>query len=195
MRWPWRWGAPQTWWSVPATPAWRRSVSACAAGPPAAVGADLYVIGPEEPLVGGLADELRGAGRLVFGPGADGARLEGSKAWMKQLLAEAGVPTAAYGVFEDAPSRHRVPPVAARAVGGQDRRPGRRQRRAGHRRPRSRHRRRQRQALRHGVRPGRAPGGHRRGPGGSGAVGDGGVRRRSGRVPGAGSGLQAGRRG
>ncbi len=63
--------------------------------------ADLYVIGPEEPLVDGLADELRAAGRLVFGPGADGARLEGSKAWMKELLAEAGVPTAAYGVFDE----------------------------------------------------------------------------------------------
>ena len=53
-----------------------------------------YVVGPEEPLVGGLADRLRAAGRLVFGPGADGARLEGSKAWMKDVLAQAGVPTA-----------------------------------------------------------------------------------------------------
>ena len=71
----------------------------CVAGRLRSIEADLYVIGPEEPLVAGLADELRGAGRLVFGPGADGARLEGSKAWMKELLAEAGVPTAAYGVF------------------------------------------------------------------------------------------------
>jgi phosphoribosylamine---glycine ligase len=61
--------------------------------------ADLYVIGPEAPLVDGLADRLRSAGRLVFGPGADGARLEGSKAFMKELLAEAGVPTARYGAF------------------------------------------------------------------------------------------------
>ncbi len=73
----------------------------CVADPPQAVDADLYVVGPEEPLVNGLADELRAAGRLVFGPGADGARLEGSKAWMKQLLAEAGVPTAAYGAFDE----------------------------------------------------------------------------------------------
>ena len=72
----------------------------CMAASPLAIEADLYVIGPEEPLVAGLADELRGAGRLVFGPGAEGARLEGSKAWMKQLLAEARVPTAAYGVFD-----------------------------------------------------------------------------------------------
>ena len=74
----------------------------CVAGPPESVEADLYVIGPEAPLVDGLADRLRAAGRLVFGPGADGARLEGSKAWMKALLAEAGVPTAAYGVFDQA---------------------------------------------------------------------------------------------
>jgi phosphoribosylamine--glycine ligase len=74
---------------------------ACVAGPPEAVPADLHVIGPEEPLVHGLADRLRAEGRLVFGPGADGARLEGSKAWMKGLLASAGVPTAGYGVFEE----------------------------------------------------------------------------------------------
>ena len=45
--------------------------------------ADLFVVGPEAPLVDGLADRLRAAGRLVFGPGADGAQLEGSKGWMK----------------------------------------------------------------------------------------------------------------
>jgi len=69
--------------------------------PPEEIDADLYVIGPEAPLVDGLADRLRAAGRLVFGPGADGARLEGSKAFMKELLAEAGVPTARYGAFDD----------------------------------------------------------------------------------------------
>ena len=69
--------------------------------PPEEVDADLFVIGPEVPLVDGLADRLRDAGRLVFGPGADGAHLEGSKAWMKQVLREAGVPTAAYGAFTD----------------------------------------------------------------------------------------------
>jgi phosphoribosylamine--glycine ligase len=63
--------------------------------------ADLFVIGPEAPLVDGLADRLRADGRLVFGPGADGARLEGSKAFMKEMLAEAGVPTARFGVFTD----------------------------------------------------------------------------------------------
>ncbi len=69
--------------------------------PPLALSADLYVIGPETPLVAGLADDLRSAGRLVFGPGADGAHLEGSKAWMKEVLQEAGVPTAAFGAFTD----------------------------------------------------------------------------------------------
>ncbi len=69
--------------------------------PPEEIEADLFVIGPEGPLVDGLADRLRAAGRLVFGPGADGARLEGSKAWMKSLLADARVPTARYGVFSD----------------------------------------------------------------------------------------------
>jgi phosphoribosylamine---glycine ligase len=69
--------------------------------PPAEVEADLYVVGPEVPLVAGLADELRAAGRLVFGPGADGARLEGSKAWMKEVVEAAGVPTARYSSFTE----------------------------------------------------------------------------------------------
>ncbi len=75
--------------------------------PPEEIEADLYVIGPEAPLVDGLADRMRAAGRLVFGPGADGARLEGSKAFMKEVLAEAGVPTARYAAFD-----HPVPAKA-----------------------------------------------------------------------------------
>src|ERR671910_814816 len=71
------------------------------ATPPEAISADLYVVGPGAPLVEGLADRLRASGGLVFGPGADGARLEGSKAWMKGLLDAAGVPTARYGSFAD----------------------------------------------------------------------------------------------
>jgi phosphoribosylamine--glycine ligase len=67
-----------------------------------AVEADLYVIGPEAPLVEGLADRLRAGGRRVVGPGADGARLEGSKAFMKDVLAAAGIPTARYGTFDRA---------------------------------------------------------------------------------------------
>ncbi len=65
------------------------------------IDAGLFVIGPEQPLVDGLADRLRAQGKLVFGPGADGARLEGSKAFMKGLLDEAGVPTARFGAFDD----------------------------------------------------------------------------------------------
>src|SRR2546423_5846585 len=67
--------------------------------PPEELDADLFVIGPEAPLVDGLADRLRARGARVLGPGADGARLEGSKAWMKELLVEAGVPTARHGTF------------------------------------------------------------------------------------------------
>jgi phosphoribosylamine--glycine ligase len=69
--------------------------------PPEEVDADLFVIGPEAPLVDGLADRLRAGGKLVFGPGADGARLEGSKAWMKQVLVDAAVPTARHAAFTE----------------------------------------------------------------------------------------------
>ncbi|WP_193103361.1 phosphoribosylamine--glycine ligase [Brachybacterium sp. FME24] len=56
---------------------------------------DLVVIGPEAPLVAGSADRLRGAGFTVFGPSAAAATLEGSKSWAKEIMAAAGVPTAA----------------------------------------------------------------------------------------------------
>ena len=55
---------------------------------------DLVVIGPEAPLVAGLGDELRDAGVAVFGPGAEAARIEGSKSFAKDVLRAAGVPTA-----------------------------------------------------------------------------------------------------
>ena len=55
---------------------------------------DLVVVGPEAPLAAGLADRLRAEGVAVFGPGREGALLEASKAWAKQLMREAGVPTA-----------------------------------------------------------------------------------------------------
>lgn len=57
---------------------------------------ELVVVGPEAPLAAGLADQLRAADLAVFGPGADGARLEASKRWAKALMQEAGVPTAGY---------------------------------------------------------------------------------------------------
>ncbi len=54
---------------------------------------DLVVVGPEAPLVAGLADALRGAGIACFGPSAEAARLEGSKAFAKEVMSLAGVPT------------------------------------------------------------------------------------------------------
>lgn len=69
--------------------------------PPEQLDADLFVIGPEVPLVAGLAHRLRAQGKLVFGPGPDGARLEGSKRWMKELLVGAGVPTARHVSFTE----------------------------------------------------------------------------------------------
>ncbi len=62
---------------------------------------DLVVVGPEDPLIAGLADFLRKEGFAVFGPNQNAATLEGSKAWSKQMMVEAGVPTAAYQSFTD----------------------------------------------------------------------------------------------
>ena len=58
------------------------------------IGADLVIIGPEAPLVAGVADAVRARGIACFGPTADAARLEGSKAFAKEVMAAAGVPTA-----------------------------------------------------------------------------------------------------
>src|SRR6185369_3584996 len=63
---------------------------------------DLVVVGPEAPLVAGVADGLRSHGVRTFGPGALAARLEGSKAFMKRLAAENGIPTSPFEVFDDA---------------------------------------------------------------------------------------------
>ncbi|KAB0680281.1 phosphoribosylamine--glycine ligase [Aureimonas leprariae] len=63
---------------------------------------DLVVVGPEAPLVAGLADDLRAAGLAVFGPSAAAARLEGSKGFTKDLCTLKNIPTAAYGRFADA---------------------------------------------------------------------------------------------
>jgi phosphoribosylamine---glycine ligase len=59
---------------------------------------DLVVVGPEAPLVVGLADRLRAAGIATFGPGAAGAQLEGSKVFSKQFFARHGIPTAEFAV-------------------------------------------------------------------------------------------------
>ncbi len=60
------------------------------------------VVGPEAPLVAGIVDDLTAAGIKAFGPSRDAARLEGSKAFTKDLCAEFGIPTAAYRRFTDA---------------------------------------------------------------------------------------------
>jgi len=62
---------------------------------------DLVVCGPEGPLAAGLGDAMRAAGFRFFGPSRAAAEIEGSKAFAKRLMAEAGVPTAAFGVFDD----------------------------------------------------------------------------------------------
>ncbi len=62
---------------------------------------DLVVIGPEAPLVAGLADALRDAGIRCFGPTKAAAQLEGSKAFCKEIMGAAGVPTAVYKVVQD----------------------------------------------------------------------------------------------
>ncbi|WP_331714387.1 phosphoribosylamine--glycine ligase [Auraticoccus cholistanensis] len=59
------------------------------------LGVDLVVVGPEAPLVAGVADAVRERGIACFGPGREAARLEGSKAFAKEVMAAAGVPTAA----------------------------------------------------------------------------------------------------
>jgi phosphoribosylamine--glycine ligase len=62
---------------------------------------DLVVVGPEMPLVAGVVDALEAAGIAAFGPSGAAAELEGSKAFAKQLMAEASVPTASYAVLTD----------------------------------------------------------------------------------------------
>ena len=85
-------------------------------------GVGLVVIGPEAPLVAGVADAVRAAGIPCFGPGAAGARVEGSKRFSKELMGRAGVPTAAYGSFTDEASalayvREQGAPVVVKADG------------------------------------------------------------------------------
>ena len=78
---------------------------------------DLVVVGPEQPLVEGLADQLRAAGIATFGPSAKAAQLEASKDFTKKLCDRYSIPTAAYATFTDAASalayleRHGAPIV------------------------------------------------------------------------------------
>jgi phosphoribosylamine--glycine ligase len=75
---------------------------------------DLAVVGPEAPLIAGLADMLAAEGILAFGPSAAAARIEGSKAFAKEVMVAAKIPTATHAVFEDAHSAFEH----ARALGG-----------------------------------------------------------------------------
>jgi phosphoribosylamine--glycine ligase len=80
-------------------------------------GIEFVVVGPEVPLVAGLADALVAAGVLVFGPSQAAAQLEGSKAFTKALCDEAGIPTARYRRFDAAaPARAYVRDVGAPIV-------------------------------------------------------------------------------
>jgi phosphoribosylamine--glycine ligase len=75
---------------------------------------DLTVVGPEVPLVAGLADRLAAAGHAVFGPSAAAARIEGSKAFAKDLMARHGIPTARFETFRDPAAARRY----CRELGG-----------------------------------------------------------------------------
>ena len=75
---------------------------------------DLVVVGPEAPLVAGLADQLRDRGLAVFGPGRRAAAIEGSKVFAKRLMAEHGIPTARFATFTDPAAARRF----ARDLGG-----------------------------------------------------------------------------
>ena len=83
---------------------------------------DLVMVGPEGPLVAGLADQLHRLGIAVFGPSAKAAQLEGSKGFMKDICAKYKIPTAAYGRFKDLEAatkfiEKQTPPVVVKADG------------------------------------------------------------------------------
>jgi phosphoribosylamine--glycine ligase len=83
---------------------------------------DLVIVGPEAPLVAGIADSLRDKGFPVFGPGASGARLEGSKAFAKRFMERHGIPTAPFDVCENISEAERAlekrtPPFIVKANG------------------------------------------------------------------------------
>ncbi len=100
------------------------------------LGVDLVVVGPEAPLVGGVADTVREAGVACFGPSAAAARLEGSKAFAKDVMAAAEVPTAMARVCDTAEEVADALDALRGAVRRQGRRAGCRQGRRGDRGPR-----------------------------------------------------------
>ncbi len=83
---------------------------------------DFVVVGPEAPLVAGIADKLRAAGFAVFGPSAAAAQLEGSKGFTKDICARYDIPTGAYQRFNNAPKakayiREQGAPIVVKADG------------------------------------------------------------------------------
>jgi len=85
-------------------------------------GIDLTVVGPEAPLVAGIADAFAEAGLMVFGPTREGARMEGSKAFAKELMLEEGIPTGRAETFVDLERalgyvRSQEPPLVVKADG------------------------------------------------------------------------------
>ncbi len=85
-------------------------------------GVGLTIVGPENPLAEGIVDRFLTAGLPCFGPVADAARLEGSKAFAKDFMARHGIPTAAYGQFTDIPPalefiRQQGAPIVVKADG------------------------------------------------------------------------------
>ncbi len=85
-------------------------------------GIDLTVVGPEIPLTLGIVDRFQAAGLTIFGPTRSAARLEGSKAFCKDLMAKYGIPTAAYGTFTERPAavdfiRRHGAPIVVKADG------------------------------------------------------------------------------
>jgi phosphoribosylamine---glycine ligase len=83
---------------------------------------DLVVVGPEVPLVAGLADRLRARGLVVFGPDRRAAAIEGSKAFAKALMARHGIPTARFAAFSDPAAARRFcrelgAPLVVKTVG------------------------------------------------------------------------------
>jgi phosphoribosylamine--glycine ligase len=83
---------------------------------------DLTVVGPEGPLAAGIADRFQAKGLPIFGPSKDAARIESSKAYAKELMRNAGIPTAAHRTFRDAGAaedyvRERGAPIVVKASG------------------------------------------------------------------------------
>ncbi|GMU07863.1 phosphoribosylamine--glycine ligase [Corallococcus caeni] len=106
----------------PGTARWGTNVPLQADSPEAVVslarreGVDLVVVGPEAPLVAGVADALAQVDIPCFGPVAAAARIEGSKAFAKEVMDEAGVPTAAFRVFTDAAEAEKYAVAQGRIV-------------------------------------------------------------------------------